>query len=237
MTLKAQELSILLALPNPWKIHKINEDQLHKHLTVELTCEVKKHNFFSSIKDVTCPNCKQVTTWPTTIKYLTIRHVNLGNYKIYLHIPDLELNCSHGHADCPMILYSNPNLLYSHPLEQKIREFWDVPNGANIAAKLLQLQPNELEKLIEYNWLPQMGTIPPLAHPVWQAIITHRIPLNTKNLGLQCLLTWANGQLQRGNLNEHDRLTKIGMVRSYFEKYRNTLQSELEQLLNAQGIS
>jgi hypothetical protein len=149
----------------------------------------------------------------------------------------LEFNCSQAHADCPLRLYNNPNLPYSRKMEQKIREFWSIPNGVNIASVELELQPEEIERLIEHGWLPRSGVIPPVSHPVWENIIMYRIPLKTKNLGLQCLLTWANGQLQRDNLSDSDRLSKIGMVRSYFEKYRNTLRNELEQLLNVQGAS
>lgn len=231
-----QEITNKLALPKPWKVQKIDSDQIHKHLIVELGCELKKRSLFNTIKDVVCPLCKQQTPWPTTVQYLTIRHISADNYKVYLRIPHLKLTCMQTHVDCPMRLYSNPKVPYSYLLEQKIREFWNVPNGAMAAATALQLDVDELEQLIEYGWLPRAGMIPPPSHPIWLAVITNRIPFKTQNLGLQCLLTWAKGQLQRSNLADNDRLTKISMVRSYFEKYRTTLQSELDQILNTRGI-
>lgn len=232
-----QELFSQLALYKPWKIHQINKDQQHQSLTITLTCHTKRRGWFNKAQDITCPACGEMTELLTTLQYVVVRHINLGATKIYLQIPKLQFACTNSHADCPMRLYRTLDMPYSKLMEQQIRRFSNIPNGFAAAAMELGLDPDELEQIVENGWLPRDGMLPPLSNPIWQDLIVRRISLKTKNLGLQCLLTWANGQLLNNDLSESDRLHKIGMVRGYFEKYHNVLQGELDQVLNAPRVS
>lgn len=225
-----------LAIPKPWKIQQVSQDQQRKAIIIRLSCYAKRRGWFNSVQDITCPICGEMAELPTESQYIMVRHINVDEILTYLQIPIVQIDCVRLHNDCPMRLYNSPHIPYSKLMEQQIRNFQTAPNGIDAATIALKLNSNELEQCIEYGWLVRKNSLPPLSHPVWKDLINQRVSLKTQNLGLQCLLTWAHKQLQHEAISEAERLSKIGMVRGYFEKYRSVLKGELDQVLNAGGL-
>lgn len=230
-----QQLFSDLQLTKPWVIQKVQENHIRQQISVELSCESKKRSWFSDIRDITCPSCKHKVVLPMKVETITVRHINLGNTRVMLIVPVLQCDCPTNSGDCPLRLYSNPALPYSKMLERQINHFLGQKNGANLAALALRLEVTELEQLLRAGWLQRDDVLPPISHPIWQGIASNQIPLITRNLGLQCLLTWVNGQLKRLDISETERTARINMVRTYFEKYQHTLPNELAQVLQHRG--
>ncbi|MCP5426495.1 MAG: hypothetical protein H6970_15730 [Gammaproteobacteria bacterium] len=259
--MKTEDLVNKLAIRKPWKIHRFNMNQVQQTLSVELVPEAKKAGWFSFSKRVACPACGQSVPLSTATQPLTLRHINFNKYTVYLRVKPLQVDCNRTDLECPLRLSSTPGLPYTRRLEQQIRQFRNVPNGAVAASEALQLGPEDLKQLMEAGWLPRptdanvrpvenielgiphsatptsvtkVDSLLPQSHPVWRKLIDNQIALETRNIGLQCLLVWVKGQSQ-GNLTETEKLSKTDLVWRYFEKYQHVLRDELNQLEHSGG--
>ncbi len=235
----------LLRLEDDWHVAdiKLDEPSHRIDITVRFGAPRKKSLFKRMKKDV-----PQET--------ITLRHIPLGGYRTYLHVPKpgtVNSNKS----------WSTGNSPFTQEMEACIVQALNSCRSNTIAAKLLGITAAEAREISERTGagseyhepetpqriaapvmaddvvehqisahtytLEQAGNIPVETHKNWQRLINGEIPIQSNAVALQMLLQRVRQQIAN-NPSEVTRLSSARLLRQYFIKNQSQHPAEISML-------
>jgi len=220
----------LLALPSPWQVLSLRQDDAARRFDLWIGLAPSR-SWLGRGRRASEPMVED-QVW---------RHVNFGHWRVVLHVavpaglrPDGAPWM--GERDMP----------FSHQLAQQVAGLFRAGVSDPVIGELLDLPVTEVSRFryaLEGGELETGGNgaevapadvasnadIPPLEAPVWAALVDGRIEIDIRELSFKLLLGRMRAQLAK-NADRELRALKLQEFHRYFASHRQRLGHELAQL-------
>lgn len=248
----------LLDLHAPWQVFDVTIDQRSKRVDIHLGFgEVIKKGLlgFTRVKDMfgsagqpICPHCHSVLPKNDELQTVSVRHLPVAGFAMYLHVPSPGTVKSN-RSDCIcMQSWVAKGTQCTVAMCSHVVALAQAVSNPRAVLRLAGITEDELHGIIESTKIASTAvanntktlphadsiedsTIPPVDHPHWQYLITGKLSIQSNSVPLRMLLQHVRINYKKSPGSEAG-IAGAKSLRQFFTRNQKSLKQEIDELNN-----